>query len=193
MQFLTGCFIFIIKKCLTIADTEWVGVKMMDFKKFEKLSKTEYGVLRYLAVDEGLVDNSEIEQIIEKVTKDRFNLGKAKMEFAHTLDLNELEACKVIITLCYYAMYQSCRAAVFHTHRNDVDSHEKVASEIGKIIGKPLEDSLNCWRNTRNEVDYSPYPSLDRPLKELALNAISSSASCLTDIENYFRKRGVRL
>ena len=25
---------------------------------------------------------------------------------------------KVIIALCYYAMYQACRAAVFHTHRN---------------------------------------------------------------------------
>ena len=166
---------------------------MVDFKKFEKLSKTEYGVLRNLVVEEGLVDNSEIEQIIEQVTKDRFYLGKAKAEFARTLDMNKSEACKVIITLCYYAMYQSCRASVFHTHRNDVDSHEKVASEIGKIIGAPLEKSLNFWRNTRNEVDYSPYPSLDRPLKELALNAVSSAISCLSDIENYLRKRGVRL
>ena len=166
---------------------------MIDFKKFEKLSKTEYGVLRNLIVEEGLVDNSKIEQIIEQVTKDRFHLGKAKVEFARTLDMNELEACKVIITLCYYAMYQSCRAAVFHTQRNDVDSHEKIASEISKIIGTPLEKSLNFWRNTRNEVDYSPYPTLNSPLKELALNAVSSATSCLSDVENYLKKRGVRL
>jgi hypothetical protein len=43
---------------------------MTDIKKFERLSKTEYGVLRNLVVEEGLVDNSKIEQIIEQVTKD---------------------------------------------------------------------------------------------------------------------------
>ena len=91
---------------------------MIDFKKFERLSKTEYGIIRDLLVEEGLVDNSQIEQIVERVTKDRFNLGKAKIEFARKLDVNDPEACKVITALCYYAMYQACRAAVFHTHRN---------------------------------------------------------------------------
>jgi CMP-2-keto-3-deoxyoctulosonic acid synthetase len=100
---------------------------MINCKKFERLSNTEYGVIRNLIVEEGLVENSQIEQIIEQVTKDRFNLGKAKADFAHILDPNDPEACKVIIALCYYAMYHSCRAAVFHTHRNDLDSHEKVA------------------------------------------------------------------
>jgi hypothetical protein len=166
---------------------------MIDFKKFERLSKTDYGIIRRLVVEEGLIDNLKIEQIIEQVTKDRFNLGKAKAQFAQTLDENEPEACKVIIALCYYAMYQSCRAAIFHTHRDDMDSHEKVASEIGRIIGTPLEETLNFWRNTRNEVDYSPYPKLDRSLKELALNAVSSATSCLSDIENYLKRRGVRL
>ena len=189
-------------------------VKMIDFKKFEKLSKTEYaksnarlrlsGIIRNLIVGEGLVANSQIEQIIEQVTKDRFNLGKAKAEFACTLDENEPEACKVIITLCYYVrfaqrllreppMYQSCRAAIFHTHRNDVDSHEKVASESRNIIGEHLGKSLDFWRDMRNEVDYSPYPTLDRPLKESALKAISSAKSCLAEIEDYLSKRGVKL
>ena len=166
---------------------------MIDFKKFEKLSQTEYRTIRNLIVEEGLVGNSHIEQIIEQVTKDRFNLGKAKAEFARTLNENEPEACKVIITLCYYAMYQSCRAAVFHTHRNDVDSHEKVAYEIRNIIGEHLGKSLDFWRNTRNEVDYSPYPALDSSLKDLVLKAISSAASCLDEIDNYLSKRGVKL
>ena len=78
---------------------------MINFKKFEKLSKTEYGAIRNLIVEEGLVENSQVEQIIEQVTKDRFNLGKAKADFAQTLDPNDPEACKVIIALCYYAMY----------------------------------------------------------------------------------------
>ena len=53
---------------------------MVNFKKFERLSKTEYaksnarlrlsGVLRNLVVEEGLVDNSKVEQIIEQITKD---------------------------------------------------------------------------------------------------------------------------
>jgi hypothetical protein len=124
---------------------------MIHIKKFEKLSQTEYGTIRNLIVEEGLVANSQIEQIIEQVTKDRFNLGKAKAEFACTLDENEPEACKVIIALCYYAMYHFCRAAVFQTHRNDVDAHEKVAVEIGKIIGKPFEILLGFWRDMRNE------------------------------------------
>jgi len=90
-------------------------------------------------------------------------------------------------------MYHYCRAAVFHTHRNDIDNHEKVAVEIGKIIGKPLEKSLNFWRITRNEVDYSPYPVLDSPLKELASKAICSAMYCLSEIEEYLKKRGVKL
>ena len=166
---------------------------MIDFKKFEKLSKTEYGIIRNLIVEEGLVENSQVEQIIEQVTKDRFNLGKAKVEFARTLDENEAEACKTIIALCYYAMYQSCRAAVFHTHRNDVDNHEKVAYEIRNIIGEHLGKSLDFWRAVRNEVDYSPYPALEDTLKESALKAISSATSCLAEIENYLSKRGIKL
>ena len=166
---------------------------MIDFKKFERLSQTEYGVIRNLIVEEGLVENSQIEQIIEQVTKDRFNLGKAKADFAHTLDPNDPEACKVIIALCYYAMYHSCRAAVFHTHRNDVDVHEKVAYEIGRIVGEDFEKSLDLWRVVRNEVDYSPYPALEHPLKELALKAISSATSCLSEVESYLEKRGVKI
>jgi hypothetical protein len=179
-------------------------VKMIDFKKFEKLSQTEYGTIRNLIVEEGLVANSQIEQIIEQVTKDRFNLGKAKAGFAchktkslvseaNTLDENEPEACKVIIALCYYAMYQACRAAVFHPHRNDLDSHEKVAYEIRNIIGEHLGKSLDFWRGLRNEVDYSPYPALEHPLEELALKVISSATSCLSEIEIYLSKRGVKL
>jgi len=135
-----------------------------------------------------------VEQALSALTSlDRFNLGKSKAEFARGLDENDPEACKVIIALCYYAMYQSCRAAVFHTHRNDVDSHEKVAYETGEIIGTSLKKLLDFWRNTRNEVDYSPYPALDSPLKELALKAISSVTSCLAEIEKYLRKRGIKL
>ena len=177
---------------------------MIDFKRFERLSKTEYGIIRNLVVEEGLVDNSQIEQIIEQITKDRFNLGKSKAQFAQKLDDNEPEACKVIIALCYYAMYQSCRAAIFHTHRDDMDSHEKVAYEIRNMIGEHLGKSLDFWRdmfatlsgyfvNRRNEVDYSPYPTLESPPGELALKAISSATSCLAEIENYLKKRGVKL
>jgi CMP-2-keto-3-deoxyoctulosonic acid synthetase len=164
-----------------------------NLKKFEKLSQTNYGIIRNLIVEEGLVANSQIEQIIEQVTIDRFNLGKAKVDFARTLDRNNPEACKVIITLCYYAMYQSCRAAVFHVHRNDVDAHDKVAIEIGKLIGDFLEKALTFWRNTRNEVDYSPYPVFPDPLEQLASKAVDATTSCLAEIENFLKKRGVKL
>jgi hypothetical protein len=74
-----------------------------------------------------------------------------------------------------------------------VDSHEKVAYEIRNIIGEHLGKSLDFWRDMRNEVDYSTYPALDYPLKESALKAISSAKSCLTEIETYLRRRGVKL
>jgi len=166
---------------------------MIDFKKFERLSKVQYGIIRELIVEEGLVENREIEKIIERITKDRFELGKSKLEFAHALNQNQSTACKTIIALCYYAMYHACRAAIFHTHRNDVDSHEKVAYEIRNIIGEELGKSLDFWRDMRNEVDYSPYPVLDKPLKELASDAISSATSCLVEIESYLSKRSFKL
>lgn len=166
---------------------------MTDIKKFERLSKTEYGVIRNLVIEEGFVENSKIEQIIFQITKDRVELGKSRLEFARTLDENQPAACKTIIALCYYAMYHFCRAAIFHTHRNDVDSHEKVAYEIRNIIGEKLGKSLDVWRDIRNEVDYSPYPALDKPLKDLASDAISSATSCLSEVENYLSKRGVKL
>ena len=165
----------------------------MNLKKFERLSNTQYGTIRHFVIDEGLVSNSQIESIIEQITTNRFNMGKAKCEFARTLDLNEPEACKAIITLSYYGMYQLCRAAIFHTHRNDVDLHDKVASELGRIIGEHVRDLLDFWRGIRNEVDYSPYPALSNTLKKLALDAISSAKSCLSEIENYLNKRGVKL
>ena len=93
---------------------------MTDIKKFERLSKTEYGIIRNLVIEEGLVDNSEIECIIEQVTKDRFHLGKAKIEFARKLDVNDPEACKVIIALCYYAMYQAAGLSN-EVYRNHVE------------------------------------------------------------------------
>ena len=74
-----------------------------------------------------------------------------------------------------------------------MDAHEKVAIEIGKIIGEPFEISLNFWRDMRNEVDYSPYPVLDSSLKELALQAISAATSCLSEIANYLAKRGIQI
>ena len=82
---------------------------MTDIKKFERLSKTEYGIIRNLVIEEGLVDNSEIECIIEQVTKDRFryasystqgfHLGKTKIEFACKLDANGglMRSCFIVI------------------------------------------------------------------------------------------------
>lgn len=161
---------------------------MIEFKKFERLSKKEYRVIRNLIVEEGLVDNSKIEQLISQITKDRFELGKSKLLVARNLDENEPQECKVIITLCYYAMYHFCRAAIFHIHRDDVDVHEKVTYEIRNIIGEKLGKSLDSWRSVRNEIDYSPYPALEHPLTELAQKAISSATSCLNKIENYLKK-----
>ena len=166
---------------------------MINLKKFENLSKIEYATIRNLIIDENMIENSHIEQIIEQITKDRFNLGKAKFEFAQKLDINDPEACKVVIALCYYAMYHVCRAAIFHTHRSDFNGHEKVAQEIGNIIRKDLEESLDDWRDIRNEIDYSPYPNLQHSLKDLAIEAISFTVSCLNEIENYIKKRGVEL
>lgn len=166
---------------------------MVDLKKFERLSKTEYGIIRNLIVEEGLVDNSRIEQIIERITIDRFELGKSKLEFARTLDKNQPSACKTIISLCYYAMYHFGRSAIFHTHRNDIDVHEKVAYEIGKIFGDEFEKSLDFWRSVRNEVDYSPFPAFEHPLEELALKAISSATSLLSEVKDYLAKRGVKI
>ena len=71
--------------------------------------------------------------------------------------------------------------------------HEKVASEIGKVVGEHIEESLDFWRAVRNEVDYSPYPALEYPLEELALKAISSATSFLSEVKDYLARRGVKI
>ena len=100
---------------------------------------------------------------------------------------------KIIISLNYYAMYQVARAVVFHTFRDDVDNHERLATEFGKILGKDYEDKMIYWRKSRNEVDYSAYPRLDGSLEELSRQSIIEVKNFIKEAENYLNKRGVKL
>ena len=90
-------------------------------------------------------------------------------------------------------MYQAARAAVFHTLREDIDHHERLATHLGSIFGKDDEDKITFWRRVRNEVDYSPYPKLDRPLAELLKQSILETGYFIDKMVDYLRKRGVRL
>lgn len=67
---------------------------------------------------------------------------------------------KAAISRSYYAMYQICRAIVFHYERSDIDSHSDLPEHIPDRLpnSRHWAGRLDYWRQKRNEVDYSPYP-----------------------------------
>ena len=160
--------------------------------RFQSLKSSEYGLLRDL-MDKGVADGPKIHRIIEQVVVDRLTMAKERLDFVRSIPLDTEIRQKIALSLNYSAMYQAARAAGFHTSREDVDHHERLATHIGSIFGKDDEDRITFWRRVRNEVDYAPYPRLDKPLAELSKQSILETGYFIDKMVDYLRKRGVQL
>ncbi|MFQ6121344.1 MAG: hypothetical protein ACE5KE_15820 [Methanosarcinales archaeon] len=170
-------------------------VSIDQLEMFQRLTRSEYAWIVNL-VSKQLADGAKIEKIINQITIDRIKMAKEKFEFSKKI-LDALESTeinqKIIVTLNYYAMYQVARAVVFHTHRSDVDNHEKLSYKLGIIFGKEYEELLTHWRELRNEFDYSPYPKIDMPLNEIVEQSIIDTEKLITESVEYIKNRGVKL
>ena len=67
---------------------------------------------------------------------------------------------------------------------------------MGKVL--PLEyaefiEKLEQYRNIRNEVEYSPYPEIDKSLIETAEQILYETKCSVELIIRFFRERGIEV
>jgi len=149
------------------------------------------GVLLYRLVDLGYLTQAQVEELIDRLTDDRFAKAMDYLSFAQQLDSGATLNQPHIISCCYYAMYHAARALVLHVRRADLDDHERLPVALSQVLGTDYGDILAQWREMRNRVDYSPYMPVD--LARQATTALSDATTLLTACRNELRNRGAGL
>ena len=136
------------------------------------------------------MDIEKFDKLINELTSDRFALALEHLNAAKDQDIATVRGQKTAISRSYYAMYQACRATVFHYELSDVDDHQTVAQHLPKSFPNRefWLERIIYWREKRNEVDYSPYP--DKPLDTEAKDAISNATDFLGVCKQFLRERG---
>jgi uncharacterized protein (UPF0332 family) len=157
---------------------------------FERISSERYGLLLKLAQG-GLFPQSALEDIVEAVTIQRYQLALNFQQTAQAIPLNSEINARNVISRNYYAMYQAARTVIFHVHREDLEGHETVAKKIGPILGTAFQEMLNDWRDYRNDADYSPFPPIN--LFDKANQSHQAVSVFITECKNLLQKRGVPL
>jgi len=167
-------------------------------RKISRLSSKLYGDIRTICGTEGLTQN-RLEQLIQTVTLDRIKLAFSLYACAKKLDAHKDKQngdYLSMISRCYYCHYHLARAAIFLITRDDVDEHEKLPKNLSKVL--PLEYSefikkLEQYRGIRNEVEYSPYPEIDKSLKETASEILQETKRSIELIISCFNERGIEV
>lgn len=83
------------------------------------------------------------------------------------------------------------RGFLFFVYRNDIDAHEKVAFKIGEIFSEYYRNLLDDWREYRNKVDYSPYPTYDLDLNILVEKSFEDFNKLFNKVKTHLREKGV--
>jgi uncharacterized protein (UPF0332 family) len=102
---------------------------------------------------------------------------------------------RTIISRNYYACYQAARAFVLLVTKSDVDDHKKLAPVLRDCLSPAnadAADTLDKWRDIRNEADYSPYPFIN-DLKITAHESCVETATFLDVLREEFGKRGLTI
>lgn len=161
-------------------------------RKFEQISGRQLGLVRTVTDATEPLDIKKFDGLINDLTVDRFALALEHLNSAKDQDLATVRGQKTAISRSYYAMYQACRATVFHYELSDIDDHQKVALHLPEDFPdrELWLETLIHWRDKRNDVDYSPYP--DKSFDTEAKNAISNVTDFLNVCKQYLRKRGCR-
>jgi uncharacterized protein (UPF0332 family) len=180
-------------------------------RQFERKTATAFGLLQTAVDAAAPLDVAKLQDIVNELTLDRFNLAKEFLSQAQAQDLSTISGQKTAISRSYYAMYHAGRTIIFHYERADIDAHEN----ISKLLPSSLPNQSHWanrlidffpslvflliklfflkekfgWRKRRNQVDYSPYPEGD--LHALAQQIFSEAQAFLELCTNFLRGRGV--
>jgi len=160
-------------------------------RQFERKTATAFGLLQTAVDAAAPLDAAKLQDIVNELTLDRFNLAKEFLSQAQAQDLSTISGQKIAISRSYYAMYHSARTVIFHYERADVEKHEEIAKQLPSTLPNRAHWGfrLNEWRERRNQVDYSPYPKDN--LHVIAQQALVEAENFLDTCAQFLRKRGV--
>ena len=167
-------------------------------RKISRLSSRLYGDIRTICGTEGLTQN-RLERLIRIVTLDRIKLAFSLYACAKKLDAHKDKQdgdYLSVISRCYYCHYHLARAAIFLITRDDIDDHKKLPKNLGEVLQKEYAefiDKLEQYRDIRNEVEYSPYPEIDKSLEETASEILQETKRSIELIVRCFSERGIEV
>ena len=167
-------------------------------RKISRLSSRLYGDIRTICGTEGLTQ-SRLEELIHVVTLDRIKLAFSLYACAKRLDVQPDKQdgdYRSIISRCYYCHYHLARAAVFWIVRDDIDDHKELPKSLGKALPSEYAEfikKLEQYRGIRNEVEYSPYPEIDKSLEETAKEILQETKRSIELIVRCFTERGLEV
>ena len=96
---------------------------MIEVKRaFSSLSGKEYNKIRLFCQSQA-IDLDVLEDLIEQVVLDRWNLALSFARCASNLSMEVEDNLRTIISRNYYACYQASRAFVLLVTKSDVDDH----------------------------------------------------------------------
>ena len=160
-------------------------------RQFERKTGTAFGLLQTVVDAAAPLDTAKLQDIVNELTLDRFNLAQEFLLQAQAQDLSTISGQKIAISRSYYAMYQSARTVIFHYGRADIEGHEEVARRLPSTLPDrgPWSIRINEWRDKRNEVDYSPYPTGN--LQTIAQQGLEEAEDFLSLCAQFLQTRGV--
>lgn len=157
--------------------------------ELQRISGSQAALLHRL-IELGLLNEGQVQELIDRLVRDRWVKAQSYLRFAQQLDYQEGGAQVHIVSRCYYAMYHAVRAVVFHTKRMDVDDHERLAAVFTQVVEERWGIELDEWRKLRNRVEYSPY--LPANMEQLCVRALERAAELLAFCANYLKERGMK-
>jgi len=157
--------------------------------ELQRISGSQAALLHRL-IELGLLHEGQVQELIDRLVRDRLLKAKSYLRFAQQLDDQESEAQVHIVSRCYYAMYHAVRAVVFHIKQVDVDDHERLAAVFAQVVEERWGIELDGWRKWRNRVEYSPY--LPANMEPLCVRALEHAAELLAFCANCLKERGMK-
>ncbi len=148
------------------------------------------GVLLHCLVDLGYLTRTQMDELINRLVRDRLAKAEDYLAFAQQLNAHSLLHQPHIVSRSYYAMYHAARAVVLHFRRADLDDHDRLPAILGQVIGPEYGEMLGRWRKARNQADYSPYKAID--LAQQAVEVLDDTSALLAACYVFLQGRGVK-